>query len=332
MLRHRASSLLPLFAALLAPTLQSQTETHVKLELSPARTLLVRAQVDGHVSRVHVAVGDAVAAAGPLVTLANAALTTELARCDAATGEAEEQVRPNSERAAIAQLEIQIAERAAKAAALLPADLKKELDALTEMLPNLESLYRSARVTTSEILDARRDERNLRRRLAEAELRAADTKDLLEIAKKNSAAVAAGAAVHRFHIDTLRAEREAVYARTLLLEVRNVWPSARVRRVAVVHGDTVRAGETVLCELVDTSKLTATLPLAVDQLRAVAGGGQVELRIGDAPPFQVVPRHGGVLDPGGTARVQFELDNADGRFIAGDIVDAVLTLRQPERK
>jgi multidrug efflux pump subunit AcrA (membrane-fusion protein) len=332
MLRLRNLPLLPFLFELLLQPLAAQAETRVLLRLAPLRTLQVRAQADGHVSRVHVLVGDSVAAAAPLVTIANAALSTELARCDAAINEAEEQVRPNSERAAIAQLEVQIAERAAKAAALLPTDLRQDLDSIVEMMPALESQYRSSRVTTAEILDARRDARDLRRRLTEAELRAADAKDLLEIAKKHAAALAAGAAVHRCHIDALRAVREAVYARTLLLEVKSVWPKARVRRVGVVHGDVVRAGETVLCELIDTQKLTATMALTADQLRLIARGTALQLRIGDAPPLQAALRHGGVLEPDGTAQVQFDLDNEDGRWFAGQHVDAVLIHDQTERK
>lgn len=335
MLSRSLTLLLP-FGGLLAqipvpapPRAEPQAEQlEVQGSVRAGTTQQVRARTDGQVSRVHVAVGTRVAPLQPLVTLSAPELLADLGAAETRILAAEQQIQVLVVREQIATQGVKAAERRLRSAKTRTGIRQEMQVQQEEAVQKVKTRHEAGAATASDLAVARNNELQARLLLQDAldeEAAAAEGVELARLQQQEARLVVAEA---RTRTGVLRGECDAIKARLQHLEVKNLLPDARVAAIQVTAGDVVRAGETVLLELVDDRAVRVELAIPYSHAMLVGHGSRVAIRPagGGAPIETTVARVEPLPGAPGFLQAICELGNEDGRLAAGALVTATVSL------
>ena len=294
------------------------------------RMTLIHSRVTGYLAAIPVEEGDLLEAGATLARIAVPDLEADLAEAEADLTRSE--ALADDARAGVLEA------HAARTVAAAAVDQRRagvavkaaELEVLALELERVRALTEGGAETRRRLEMIEGDHRiaSARKDAAGADLAAAEAAGEAAGARLNAAE--AGVASATAAIAAAAARRDRLAVEVGFATIRAPYGGARVSRRHLDEGQLVRAGVTLIAEVVDSSRVRVTIFVPEPEAPLIRSGMTASVLL-DAYPGDPIgatlTRSSGAIDPRTrTMRAEIELDNSDGRMMAGMTCRATLTV------
>ena len=293
----------------------------------PVSRVKVKARVDGYVTRCLVGAGSTADVGSTLVEIAVPELDAKVSRARAALAQTEAHLLVLSSDQEIALREHAISEREERVAAGLLEQTQKTLAVHQGALARAKLKLKSGQHGPDQVAAAQALVLKSEAAYKASGEKVKNTQDRIEISKLRMKRTGRILDEARQQVEVKRAELQMATVRADQAVVRNLVPGALVSRVRVSEGALVRAGETELVELMDTSRMRIVVHIPQRLIHRVQVGTKATIHGVGTPLHTKIFRRGGYLAPQSkTMRYEIEIPNDGDRWVPGLLCEVRIEL------